>query len=549
MKDRKSAKERNNPMSFFDKLRRQKLLSFTLILFTLALGIVIGTLVNTGAKAAKDNPAAPGATPLTIPNPVQLQNSFAAIAKQVEPSVVNISTTYLPKAPAQTRNRRRATPLQPDNGDEEDQGDQGDQGNMEDFFQRFFGNGNIPQIPQHRTTALGSGVVVDKTGYILTNNHVVDKADRIQVKFMGSTVQYDAKVVGVDAPTDLAVIRVEGKSNLAPARIGNSDAVQVGDWAIAIGSPFSFEETMTLGIISAKGRDVEPGQQFQHFIQTDAAINPGNSGGPLLNINGEVIGINTAIASRSGGYQGIGFALPINEAVKVYNDIIKNGKVVRGSIGVRFARSDDSRAEALLKANGAKEGVFVEQVPEGGPADKAGIKAEDIIVAVNGKPIRNGDELVERVTGTPIGNTLTIAVLRAGKPMDFHVVVADLAHVFPEQFGTGKEEESGPVEGTQALFGIKIENLTDARRENMGIKQPGVLISSVEPNSFAEDIDMRRADVLVEINRQPVHTTDDVKRIQQTLKPGEAVAFRILRQTERGKWTPLFLAGSLPNHP
>jgi serine protease Do len=542
-------------MSFFDKLRRQKVLSFTLILFTLAIGIVIGTLVNTGAKAAKDNTAAPGATPLTIPNPVQVQNSFAAIAKQVEPSVVNISTTYMPKAP--TRNRRRAAPQQPDNGDEEDQGDQGqggqgDQGNMEDFFQRFFSNpfgGNNPQIPQHRTNALGSGVVVDKAGYILTNNHVVDKADRIQVKFMGDTTEYDAKVVGVDAATDLAVIRVEGRSSLTPARIGNSDAVQVGDWAIAIGSPFSFEETMTLGIISAKGRDVEPGQQFQHFIQTDAAINPGNSGGPLLNINGEVVGINTAIASRSGGYQGIGFALPINDAVKVYNDIIKNGKVVRGSIGISFTPSDTPRAEALLKANGAKEGVFVEQVPANGPADKAGIKPEDIIVAVNGKPIRNGGELVDRVTSTPIGNPLTVTVLRERQRMDFQVVVADLAKVFPERFGNGKEEEAGPAEGTQALFGIAIENLTDARRENMGIKQHGVLVGSVEQNSFAEDIDLRKGDVIVEINRQPVHTTDDVTRIQKTLKPGDAVAFRVLRQSGRTEWTPVFPAGALPNHP
>ena len=542
-------------MSFIDKLRTQKLLSFTLILFTLAIGIVIGTLVNTGAKAAKDNTAAPGATPLTIPNPVQVQNSFAAIAKQVEPSVVNISTTYMPKAP--TRNRRRAAPQQPDNGDEEDQGDQGqggqgDQGNMEDFFQRFFSNpfgGNNPQIPQHRTNALGSGVVVDKAGYILTNNHVVDKADRIQVKFMGDTTEYDAKVVGVDAATDLAVIRVEGRSSLTPARIGNSDAVQVGDWAIAIGSPFSFEETMTLGIISAKGRDVEPGQQFQHFIQTDAAINPGNSGGPLLNITGEVVGINTAIASRSGGYQGIGFALPINDAVKVYNDIIKNGKVVRGSIGISFTPSDTPRAEALLKANGAKEGVFVEQVPANGPADKAGIKPEDIIVAVNGKPIRNGGELVDRVTSTPIGNPLTVTVLRERQRMDFQVVVADLAKVFPERFGNGKEEEAGPAEGTQALFGIAIENLTDARRENMGIKQHGVLVGSVEQNSFAEDIDLRKGDVIVEINRQPVHTTDDVTRIQKTLKPGDAVAFRVLRQSGRTEWTPVFPAGALPNHP
>jgi serine protease Do len=541
-------------MNFFDKLRRQKLLSFTLILFTLAIGVVIGTLVNTGAKAAKDNTAAPGATPLTVPNPVQLQNSFAGIAKQVEPSVVNISTTYLPKAPAQRRNRGRVAPQQPDNGDEEDQGDQGDQGqgNMEDFFQRFFSNpfgGGSQQMPQHQTNALGSGVVVDKAGYILTNHHVVDKADRIQVKFMGDTTQYEAKVVGVDAATDLAVIRVEGKSNLAPARIGNSDAIQVGDWAIAIGSPFGFQATVTLGIISAKERDVDPTQQFQHFIQTDAAINPGNSGGPLLNINGEVVGINTAIASRSGGYQGIGFALPINEAVKVYNDIIKQGKVIRGSIGVKFTPSDSARSEALLKSNGVKEGVFIEQVPAGGPADKAGLKSEDIIVAVNGQPIRNGGELVERVTSTPIGNTLNVTVLRDRKKTDFKVVVADLAHVFPEQFGAGKEEEAGPAEGTQALFGIGIENLTDARRENIGIKQHGVLIDSVEPNSFSEDIGMRKGDVILEINRQPVRTTDDVKRIQQTLKPGEAVAFHVMRQVGRNEWAPQYLAGSLPNHP
>lgn len=542
-------------MSLFDKLRRQKLLSFTLVLFTLAIGVVIGTLINTGVKAAKDNTAAPGASPLTIPNPVQLQSSFSSIAKQVEPSVVHISTTYLPKAPVQSRQRRRAAPQQqPDDGEEGDQGDQGDQGGMEDFFQRFFSNpfggGNMPQMPQRRGYAVGSGVVVDRAGYILTNNHVVDKADRIQVKFMNDTTEYDAKVVGVDSATDLAVVRVEGKSNLSPAHIGNSDAVQVGDWAMAIGSPFDFQETVTLGIISAKERDVDPTQQFQHFLQTDAAINPGNSGGPLLNINGEVVGINTAIASRSGGYQGIGFALPINMAVKVYNEIIKNGKVVRGSIGVKFTPSDSAKAEALLKANGAKEGVFIEQVAPGGPAEKAGIKAEDIIVAVNGNPIRNGGELIDRVTSTPVGNALTVTVLRERKKEDFHVVVADLAQIFPEQFGTGKEEETGPAEGTQARFGITIENLTDARRQNLGVKQHGVLISAVEPASFADDIGMQRGDVLVEINRQPVNTVDDVKRIQNMLKPGEAVAFRVLRQLQSGRneWTPLFLAGSLPSH-
>ena len=428
---------------------------------------------------------------------------------------------------------------------------------MEDFFQRFFGNpfgngGATPQMPQRKGYALGSGVVVDRAGYILTNNHVVDKADRIQVKFTGDTTEYEAKVVGVDAATDLAVIRIEGRPNLTPARIGNSDAVQVGDWAMAIGSPFGFQATVTIGIISAKERDVDPTQQFQHFLQTDAAINPGNSGGPLLNINGEVIGINTAIASRSGGYQGIGFALPVNQAVMVYNEIIKSGKVTRGGIGVSFVPSESAQAGSLLKAYGAHEGAFVQTVAPGGPADKAGMKGGDIIIGVEGKPIHNGGELIEKVTSTPIGTPLTVTVWRDGKRQDFRVVVADLAQVFPDRFGNAKEsEEAGPAEGTQARFGITIENLTDARRDKMGIKQHGgVLISAVEPSSFGEDIGMQQGDVLMEINRQAISSVDDVKRIQSSIKAGEAVAFRILRQGGRGgEWSPAFLAGTLPNHP
>ncbi len=256
------------------------------------------------------------------------------------------------------------------------------------------GGGGNPELQGRRGQAVGSGVVVDKAGYILTNNHVVDKADRIKVKFLGDPTEYEAKVVGVDVQTDLAVVRVEGKSNLTPAKIGNSDAVQVGDWAMAIGSPFGFQPTVTAGIISAKERDIDPTMQFQHFLQTDAAINPGNSGGPLLNMRGEVIGINTAIASQSGGYQGIGFALPINTAAMVYNEIIKSGKVTRGSIGISFTPSDTPNAHALLKAAGINEGVFVQSVAPGGPSDKGGLKDGDIIVALNGKPVRDGGELV-----------------------------------------------------------------------------------------------------------------------------------------------------------
>ena len=541
-------------MSIFDKLRTQKFLSFTLVLFTLSIGIVIGTLINSGVKAAKDSQIAPGATPLVIPNPVELSNAFSQIAKQAEPSVVNISTTYLPKAPVRSTPRGGKRQVLPP--DDQDQG-QGDNGGMDDFFQRFFGGspfGNgAPDMPQRKGYALGSGVVVDQAGYILTNNHVVDKADRIQVKFTGDPTQYDAKVVGVDAPTDLAVIRVEGKKNLVAAKIGNSDAVQVGDWAIAIGSPFGLQATVTAGIISAKERDVDPESQFQHFIQTDAAINPGNSGGPLLNIRGEVIGINTAIAtnSLSRGYQGVGFAMPMNMAALVYNQIIKNGKVTRGGIGVSFVPSETDKARALLKEAGITEGVFVEAVTAGGASDKAGIKAEDIIVSLNGKPVRNGNDLVDTVTTTPVGTSLDIGVLRDHKRQNFRVVVGDLAQLFPEKFGTGNGEEANKAEGSAVSLGMRLENLTDQRREALGLKEKGgVRVYSVEPDSFADEIlGLLAGDVLTSINHQAINTVDDVTRVRNTLKPGDPVTFRVLRKARgpNGDWAPAFAAGTLPN--
>jgi serine protease Do len=539
-------------MSLLDKVRTQKFLSFTLILFTLSIGIVIGTLVNQGVKAAKNegSAAAPDATPLVIPNPVELSNTFSQIAKQVEPSVVNISTTYLPKTQTRVpRNGRRQVIPPPDE-------DQDGSGGMDDFIYRFFGNpfggGGGPDMPQRKGQALGSGVVVDRAGYILTNNHVVDKADRIQVKFNDDPVEYDAKVIGVDAPTDLAVIRVEGKKGLTMAKIGNSDAVQVGDWAIAIGSPFGYQATVTAGIISAKERDVDPTMQFQHFLQTDAAINPGNSGGPLLNVRGEVIGINTAIATHSGGNQGVGFALPVNTAAQVYNDIIKNGKVTRGSIGIRFTPSETDRARANLKVAGAKEGVFVEQVASGGPSEKAGMKDGDVIVAINGKPVHDGNQLIGTVTATPLGSALNITVDRDGKRHDLKVVVADLAQIFPDQYGSGRENTSKDVEPTAVSFGMQIQNLTDQQADRLGVKQKGgVQVVSVEPNSFAEDIGLSQGDIIVSINRLPVNTTDDISKIRGTLRAGDAVQFKVLRKTggrNSSEWGPSFVAGTLPSN-
>jgi serine protease Do len=530
-------------MNLLDRLRTQKVLSFTLILFTLSVGIVIGTLVNQGVKAARgEGPSAPGATPLVIPNPVELSNSFSQIAKQMEPSVVQISTEYLPKAQARSRgNGRRQVIPAPD----EDQQDGG--GSMDDFIYRFFGHGGGPEMPQRRGQALGSGVVVDRAGYILTNNHVVDKADRIRVKFNHDPVEYDAKVVGVDAATDLAVIRVEGKQNLTAAKIGNSDAVQVGDWAIAIGSPFGYQATVTAGVISAKERDVDPSMQFQHFLQTDAAINPGNSGGPLLNIRGEVIGINTAIATGNGGYQGVGFALPVNTAVQVYNDIIKTGKVTRGSIGIRFTPSDAPGALANLKVAGVKEGVFVVQVTAGGPSEKAGMQEGDVITAINSKPVRDGNQLIGTVTSTPLGSALNITVEREGKRHDLKVVVADLAQIFPEQYGNGREETSKPGEPTTVKFGMQIQTLTGQQADRLGIKQKGgVQVTSVEPSSFADDIGLLPGDVIVSANRQPVNSAEDITKFGSALKPGDAVQFRVLNKGHNNDWSARYVAGLLP---
>jgi serine protease Do len=527
-------------MTFLDQARKQKFLSISLLLFTLSIGILIGTLMHTGVSAEKGQ-AAPDATPITIPSPQQLSNEFTKLAQKLEPSVVYITTDYAPKP--ETRSRR------PQMEEDDEEGD---------LFRRFFGMPRPdPRGPRFRREASGSGVIVDKNGYILTNQHVVEGADHIRVKMHGDPKEYKAKLIGSDFETDLAVIKIDAGKPLAAANVGNSDAVQVGDWAVAIGSPFGFEATVTAGIISALGRDVAGAQQFQRFIQTDAAINPGNSGGPLLNIRGDVIGINTAIATQNGGYQGIGFALPVNQAVKVYNSIIKHGKVTRGSIGVSWNKYE--RQSDVMRALGATNGVLVETVAPGGPAEKAGIKPEDVIVALSGKPIKDGEDLVARVAELPVGTEVTLTVDRAGKKTDFKLTIADREEVFANdpRFSRNRRpgQEQRPAEGaTQAKFGVSIRALSEAEKEPLPTEgRQGVLVTRVEPDSFAEEIGLMERDVIASINRQPVSSIEDVKRIQTTLKPGDAVAFRILRplalgtRNTRAEYRSMFVAGTLPH--
>jgi serine protease Do len=405
--------------------------------------------------------------------------------------------------------------------------------------------------------------VVDRNGYILTNIHVVEKSDSIKVKIPNDQEEYRAKLIGYDLETDLAVIKIDAKGSLSPARIGNSEAVQVGDWAIAIGSPFGLEATVTAGIVSATGRDIEGAQQFQRFIQTDAAINPGNSGGPLLNINGEVIGINTAIATQSGGYQGVGFALPVNTAAAVYNSIIRNGKMSRGSIGIQFNKYNN-RPE-LMKGLGLKGGVIVEKVTPGGPAEKGGMKAEDVIVAFNGKRVKDGDDLVNRVSTTPIGSQADVTVDRAGKKVDLKLTIADreeqLIAAEDPRFSKHEDSEStGKNEVKSARFGISLRPVNDTEKQAAELgTRGGVVVTQVQENSFAEEIGVQERDIIVSINRHSVASVDDVRNLQATLKAGDAVAFRVLRALPSGsnrggrsgaapgsQYVGQYLAGTLP---
>jgi len=537
-------------MSVFQKLRGQKVLSLTLLLVTLTVGIVIGTLVSTGVRAAKDQGAAKDATPLVIPAAIKAPgNQFVELARQMEPTVVNISTEYTPKM---TKGGRKGAPQ---GGDDEEGGDE----DATDLFRRFFRNGPGSEGMSPRAfkrSATGSGFIVDRNGYVITNLHVVEKADQIKVKMPHDSTEYRAKLIGSDEETDLAVIKVDAGHPLVPARIGNSDAVQVGDWAVAIGSPFGLEATVTAGIVSATGRDIDGAKQFQRFIQTDAAINPGNSGGPLLNINGEVIGINTAIATQSGGYQGVGFALPVNTAVQVYNSIIRSGKMSRGSIGITFRKYNAD----VLKALGLKEGVIVEDVNKGGPADKAGVKREDVIVAINGKPVKDGDDLVQRISGTPIGEQVAITVDRNGKKVELRLTIADRDE--QRLISSGRLRNDAGVEPSEkpdattsnAKFGLRIRPTSEGEREGAGIEKGGVVVTTVDQGSFADEVGIQNRDIIVSINRQSVSSIDDVRAIQGKLKAGDAVAFRVMRPVPSGaprqdkatNYVGTYIAGTLP---
>jgi serine protease Do len=508
-------------------------LSFTaVILLTLTVGILIGTVISYSVKGQEREKKSSDATPLTIPSPRQLSNQFSQIAKAIEPAVVNINTESTIKP-----SRRRG------GGEDQDGGDQ--ESPFGDFFDKFFGGQGGDQGPI-RERSLGSGVLVDSKGYIITNRHVVEKADRIRVHLQDDApgVQHDAKVIGSDTETDLAVIKIEVDHALPTAKLGNSDGMQVGDWVLAVGSPFGLQATVTAGIVSAKGRNIVPNRQFQSFIQTDAAINPGNSGGPLVNMDGEVIGINTAILTDTNAYAGVGFALPSNTIAQVYNQLTgPEHRVERGSIGIEFNAQENP---AIARVYGGQGGITISSVVPGSPAERAGLKVGDTIFSVDGKPVKNGDELVSDIASRRPGSKVSLGYYRNGKKDEAAVTVADRAKLFASRLG---DEEEGGEQATpkQSKLGATVRNLTPDMADRLNVPSgQGVVVQEVKPGSFADDIGLTRGDVILEINKQKVNNEEEFDRVQSSLKSGQDVVL-LVRQRGAGRNDgTIFLAGTLP---
>jgi serine protease Do len=453
--------------------------------------------------------------------------------------VVNINTQTLPKQAGNKGQRNFHFKAQPnqknpgDNGDDDQQQGQGPD-NFQDFFNRFFG-GQIPQDGGDQgggvQESLGSGFIVDSKGYIITNFHVVEKADKIYVKLSTDPDTQDlgrpARVIGTDKATDLAVIKIETSTPLPTVKLGNSDTASVGDWVEAIGSPFALSQTVTAGIISAKNRTIDPGAggQFQHFIQTDAAINPGNSGGPLLNMNGEVIGVNTAIFTQSAGYQGIGFAMPSNTVVQVYNDLISpSHKVTRGSIGIQFR---EGLSGAVNRVYGFKNGVLVQEVQPGGPADKAGLKQGDIITSIDGRSIKDGNDLVDEIASRRPGSTVRLGYVRDGKQSDTTVSIGDRDKVFAD-LGNNQPETNpeSPSDAGETKLGLVVREISPATAAKL--HSPGVVIESVRTGSFADLQGLEPGLVITRVNKQAIGTKEQFDAVAKKLKNGDDVVFEIV---------------------
>ena len=434
----------------------------------------------------------------TPPAPQGLPD-FVSLAKKLKPVVVNISTTQVSEGA-----QGFGSPF-----------------GEEDFWRRFFG-GPIPRGPQ-RQKSLGSGFLIDRDGSILTNNHVVENAEKIVVK-LADEREFEAKVVGKDTKTDIAVIKISAKGNFSVPPLGDSDQLEVGEWVMAIGNPFGLDNTITAGIVSAKGRHIGAGP-YDNFIQTDASINPGNSGGPLLNLRGEVVGINTAIFSRTGGNIGIGFAIPINLVKELLPQLKGKGKVTRGYLGVLIQKVTPDIAESLGVEK--PRGALVANVSKDGPAERGGVKVGDVIVEFDGKEIKESNDLPIIVARTPVDKKVTLKVLRDKKDLTLTVAVGEL-----------KEEEVVASTKEKGELGLTVQSVTPQIAESLGLdRAEGVVVSGVEPGSPGDQAGLRRGDVILEIDRKPVRSLANYRKAIGETKKGKGILFLV----RRGENT-LFLA-------
>ena len=478
-------------------------LAFAAIL--ISVGVLFGIVISSNLGwmplgQAKVEPLSPKVT-----EPLEAtEKAFVMISKRVVPSVVNISTTKTTKGPEETS----YSPFFQD-----------------PYFRRFFEE-EMPrdhESPRKRKEqSLGSGVIVSEDGYIITNNHVVEGADEIKV-LLSDKREFTGKVVGSDPKTDLAVIKIKA-SDLPTVVWGDSDKIEVGEFVLAIGSPFGLNQTVTSGIISAKGRANVGIADYEDFIQTDAAINPGNSGGALVNIRGELVGINTAIFTRSGGYMGIGFAVPANMVKSVMDSLVKVGKVTRGWLGVYI---QDITPELAKQFNlSSNQGALVSDVIDGSPAEKAGFERGDVIVGYNGKEVENTGYLRNLVAQTLVGKVIDVRVIRDGNEKVLKVTIAEL----PAEVSKGRGEKE---EGTGGIFeGVTVQNLTPDFRERLDIPEKviGVLVTAVETGSVAEESGLKAGDVILEINKKSTKTIKDFSKVVGEVKKEEGVLLLVFRE-------------------
>lgn len=432
--------------------------------------------------------------------------AFTSVVKKVTPAVVHIRVEKTIKSSGQAFS--------------------GNQMYNNPFFQQFFGPQFRFQHPQsYKQEALGSGFIISKDGYILTNNHVVQDASSVTV-ILSNKEEFKAKVIGTDPQTDIALIKINDGDNLPTVPLGNSDALEVGEWVIAIGNPFGLSQTVTVGVVSAKGRDRVGINDYEDFIQTDAAINPGNSGGPLLNIHGQVIGINSALYTKSGGYMGIGFAIPINMVKSIETQLKDHGKVIRGWLGVAIQDVNENLAKSFnLKK---PEGILVSEVEQGSPAEKAGLKQGDVIISLNNRKLENVNDLRNTIAFTAPKTKVDLQIIRDGNHKDVEVTIGEQ----PTNFG--KMSMENPTSGPLKKFGLAFQNLTPDLQEQFGYKHDqGVIISEVEPGSPAAMSGLRPGLLVEEVNKQRVH---NVRELDKVLKKSTAPN-RILLRVRNGDFS------------